>query len=125
MKSLKLKKNLLNALGHSLFWVLSSCTSLSSIDKNVCVEINMGKGYCTTIISGKGQIVDDENLLDGKTWFEQRPEMILVPIDTWAALKKYLVINCKRSQRCKKNIDSWTRSMLSIDEEILKKSSSP
>jgi hypothetical protein len=81
----------------------------------------MGKGYCTTIISGKGQTIDDTNKLDGKTWFEMRPEMILVPIETWAALKKYLIMNCRRYKQCNVNIDSWNRSMKTIDSKILEK----
>lgn len=104
---------------------LNACSNLSSIDKPVCVELNMSKGYCTTIISGKDMIIDDENKLDGKTWFEMRPEMVQVPVETWAALKKYLIKNCKRTQKCNENIDSWTRTMISIDEELGKKGVSP
>ena len=85
----------------------------------------MSKGYCTTIISGQDTVIDDVNLLDGKTWFEARVEMILVPVETWAAIKKYLIKNCKRSRRCDENIDSWTRSMKGIDDELLKKTSAP
>ena len=85
----------------------------------------MSKGYCTTIISGKGQIVDDENLLDGKSWFEARMEMVQVPVKTWASLKAYLIKNCRRSKRCEANIDSWTRSIDTIDSELLKKKQSP
>lgn len=83
----------------------------------------MAKGFCTTIISGKDQIVDDANLMDDKTWFEARHEMILVPVDTWASLKKYLIMNCKRSRNCNANIDSWNRSIETIDGELLKKQS--
>jgi hypothetical protein len=98
-----------------------ACSSLKEIDKPVCVEINLSKGYCTTIISGRGFPVDDTNLLEGKTWFDARIEMIQVPITTWTALKKYLIKNCRRSQKCEENIDSWTRSMLTIDQELSKK----
>lgn len=104
-----------------LLTFISSCTSLKAIDKPVCVELNATKGYCTTIISGQDIIVDEDNKLDGKTWFELRPTMIQVPVETWAALKKYLIINCKRSGKCNANIDSWNRSMKSIDDEITKK----
>jgi hypothetical protein len=98
-----------------------SCASLKSIDKPVCVEINIAKGYCTTIISGEGFIVDDENLLDGKTWFEARLEMVQVPVETWAALKKYLIKNCRRSKSCNANIDSWNRSIKTIDAKLIEK----
>lgn len=102
-----------------------ACSNLSSIDKPVCVEITIERGYCTTIISGKDIYVDEENKLDGKTWFELRPTMVQVPVETWAALKKYLIMNCKRSGSCNENIDSWNRSIQLIDSEIVKKTPLP
>lgn len=117
----KLKKSLLLALKISLIFALESCSSLSSIDKPVCVEISIDRGFCTTIISGKDQRVDETNKLNGKTWFQMRPEMVMVPIETWAALKTYLIMNCKRSKACNRNIDSWNRSIQTIDDELLKK----
>ena len=117
MKRKNLKKFSSLSLGLLLFYV-TSCSTLTSIDKPVCVELNVSKGYCTTIISGKGTFVDDKNLLDGKTWFDIRNEMILVPIETWKALKKYLIKNCRRYKKCNANIDSWNRSMETIDTTI-------
>lgn len=81
----------------------------------------MSKGYCTTIISGNGFYVDDTELLEGKTWFDMTPEMILVPVTTWAALKKYLIVNCKKYKTCNANIDSWTRSVETLDSHIGKR----
>jgi hypothetical protein len=111
-------------IASSLF-VLASCSTLKDIDKPVCVELNLSKGYCTTIISGKDFIIDDEHPYEGKTWFESRVEMVQVPIDTWAAMKKYLIMNCKRSKKCNENIDSWTRSMITIDEQLVRKVADP
>lgn len=101
-----------------LLGFLYSCSSIQKIDLPVCVGINMNKGFCTTIISGKDQIVDDSNLLDGKTWFETKHEMVLVPVKTWSALKTYLITECKRSNRCGRNIQTWESSIQNLDLKI-------
>lgn len=100
---------------------LVSCTSIKEIDKPVCVEISISRGYCTTIISGQGFYVDDTNLFEGETWFSLRPKNIQVPPTTWAAIKSYLIKNCKKSGSCSENIDSWNRSMTSIDSVMNEK----
>jgi hypothetical protein len=81
----------------------------------------MTKAYCTTIISGQGFYIDDESLFEDRTWFDQRHEMLQVPVSTWAEIKKYLINNCKKSRRCSSNISSWDRGMKNIDEQLLKK----
>lgn len=106
-----------------LLLFLVSCSTIQQIDKPVCVEVNMSKGYCTTIISGKDQIVDEVNLLYGKTWFEARVEMVLVPIETWAALKTYLITECKRTKRCGDKIQTWEKSLQNVELNFQKKSS--
>lgn len=85
------------------------------------MEISINRGYCTTIISGVPSQVDDNHTLDGDTWFDARIKMILVPPKTWAALKAYLIKNCKKTKACNENIDSWMRSMKVIDEQVEKK----
>lgn len=85
--------------------VTCSCTSLKQIDVPVCVELNPDRAYCTTIISNKGFYVDDENLLDGKTWWEYKVEMIQVPPTSYEEIKKYLLRQCERIKRCKGELD--------------------
>lgn len=102
-----------------LLTVSVSCSSLSAIDKPVCVELSMAKGYCTTMITGKDMIVDDDHLLYGKTWFEKRQEMILVPWETWESLKLYLITNCHKSRSCRNSIKTWDRTIQEIDKTIL------
>lgn len=93
---------------------------MKDLDKPVCVEISMERGYCTTIISGKGFYVSEEEPWNGQTWFMMRPTHIRVPKETWAALKKYFIDNCKRTQACNVNIDSWNRAIKNIDEQVEK-----
>jgi hypothetical protein len=60
-------------------------------------------------------------MFEGKTWFEQSYEMIRVPVSTWTELKKYLIMNCKRSKTCNRDIDTWSRSIEKIDNLSEKK----
>lgn len=83
----------------------------------------MNKGFCTTPISGKDQFVDDENLLEGKTWWEMRPIMILIPPSTYAAIKSFIIKQCKRNPNmCDKEIPAWDRATAVIDAQINSKS---
>jgi hypothetical protein len=119
MKNVSVKKILSRLLKTLLLSVaISSCStgSLKSIDKPICTEISLEKGYCVNIISGDGFFVDEEKLLDGKTWFESRIEMILVPVKTWAELKKYIIVNCKKNKQCQEKLDNWVKSMDNIDK---------
>lgn len=93
----------------------TSCSNLSSLDKPVCVEHSMTEGHCITIIGGKKTIVNEENLLDGKTWFEIRPYFILVPPNTWSVIKKYIINQCKKTNACDQEISSWDRTIETID----------
>jgi hypothetical protein len=85
------------------------------------VELNIAKAYCTTIISGKGFYISDQEKFEDKSWFEQRHEMLLVPVSTWVEIKKYLIMNCKKSRKCSNNISSWDRGIQNIDEQLVKK----
>jgi hypothetical protein len=84
----------------------------------MCVEINISKAFCTYTISNKDFFIDDENLYEGKTWFEMRPAMVLLPPTTWAAFKAYIIKNCKRTGKCKGMVEGWDRTMNVIDEQL-------
>lgn len=101
-----------------LLLLVSSCGSIKTLDVPVCVRVNMERGFCTNLLSPVDRKVDDENLLDGKTWFEMLPTMIYVPKDSWAAIKKYIVTECKRTNRCDGLVESWDRTINVIDAQI-------
>lgn len=101
------RKNLWMLLSLLLSSILfSSCTNIEQIDKPVCTKIAPGRGGCTYLLSDIDFFVDDDNLFEGKTWFELEMEMVLVPPSTWASIKKYLLRNCKfassKRMNCKK-----------------------
>lgn len=78
----------------------------------------MSKAFCTLAISNKDFFIDDENLYEGKTWFEMRPAMVLLPPETWSAFKSYIIKNCKRSGKCDGMVEGWDRTMGTIDGHL-------
>lgn len=105
-----LKQNLLRLL--TIWLVLKLSTSCSSVPEvPICAEVSMSKGVCTYTVSGKNIIVDDEHPLDGQTWFDMRSKVLAVPASSWAKLKSWMIKQCKRTNKCDVDIDSWDRSI--------------
>lgn len=101
-----------------ILFIISGCGSIKDLDKPVCTRVTMERGFCTNLLSAKDQFVDDEHLLNGKTWFELLPTMIYVPVETWAAIKKYIITECKRTNRCDGMVESWDRTINVLDAQI-------
>ena len=91
-----------------LLVLLCSCAGVPN--SPVCFELEPWRGYCVKIVDQEGVYVDDENLLDGKTWFDIRPSMILIPANSWADIKSYILKNCKRTGKCSE-IDKFTKRL--------------
>jgi hypothetical protein len=85
-------------------WVLLFCSLLVSCanvpNVPVCFELDITRGYCINTLSQEGFYVDETNLLDGKTWFENRISMVMMPAKSWGELKSYILKNCKRTGKC-------------------------
>lgn len=116
------KKILLILLGLSLS-LLTSCAHVPDVP--VCVEITLDKGWCTNTISDKEYFVDEDNKYtdpDTKvsyTWWELRPQTVHLPASSWAAIKKYIIQNCKQNKsQCDEAITSWDRKVNSIDQRL-------
>lgn len=93
MTKLKQKKTLKrHLLILSLFLV--SCAGIK--DKPVCADVTIERGKCVFIVSGKVQNIDDENLLDGKTWFEIKGSSLVLPLETWAEIKAFIKKACRK-----------------------------
>jgi hypothetical protein len=118
MKRKNQSKSLLLLSSLSLSLVIS-CTSIREIDKPVCVELNLSKAFCTYTISNKDFFIDDENLYEGKTWFEMRPAMVLVPPETWASFKSYIIKTCKKHpKQCRGLVEGWDRTINVLDQQL-------
>lgn len=70
-------------------------------------------------ISDKDQIVDDEHPLSlkagPKTWTDLKIESVYLPAESWSAIKKYLIEQCKANNKCNPNVDSWDRKLNSLN----------
>jgi hypothetical protein len=100
-----------------LFLVVS-CSSIP--DKPFFVDLRPGAGFGVYLISGKKFEVDDAHPFkneDGKmqTWYDMQLGMIKIPLETFKALKKYFITECKRSSKCSDNIDSWDRNLSALE----------
>jgi len=104
---------MLRMLFVSSFVLLTSCGSVP--DKPFCTDIRPGAGFCVWSISNKEMEVDDTHLLDGKTWYDMQIGIIKMPLDTFKAIKKYIINQCKRNQNCSEEIDSWDRAMTTLE----------
>lgn len=103
----------------SLFaFLISSCGTVP--DKPFCTDVRPGAGFCVWSISNKEMEVDDVNLLNGKTWYDMQIGIIKIPLETFTALKKYIITQCKRNNNCSENIDSWDRAMTILENKALK-----
>lgn len=91
---MKLTKKLLLILSVSLL----GCADVPNIP--VCVELDVDRGYCVWITDDREQEVNNTNKLDGKTWWEMRPTMVLLPPDSWAKIKSFVIKKCEQTKKC-------------------------
>lgn len=95
--------------------MLSGCASVP--DKPLCTDLRPGAGFCVWTISNKEMEVDDTHLLNGKTWYDMQIGIIKMPIETFVALKAYLITSCKRNKNCSDKIDSWDRALTTLENK--------
>jgi hypothetical protein len=88
-----------------------SCTTTPDVP--FCAQINPGRAVCTYTISGdeKDFVWDDTNLHNGKTWYDAKTSMVMVPVkESWIPIRNYIIKQCKQSGQCTdKQISSWDR----------------
>lgn len=111
-------KNVKSFMAIIIVLIFSSCTSVPDVP--VCVSLNMSSGFCVTTITNKKMEINDKSLFtdeDGNkyTWFDLYPQMIMLPIQSWKSIKKYIIKQCKKSNQCSSNIDSWDRNMTALE----------
>ena len=94
---------------------LNSCAVGQIPDKPVCLEFSPTRGKCVHIISGKEFMWDETHLYEGRTWWENRPAMVLVPASSWEGIKSYTIKACKKYKNCQDEVTSWDRTVERID----------
>lgn len=92
--------------------IFISCAQVPDIA--VCRSRSAVQGFCTYTISNKDIIVDDTHLLDGKTWIDIKVESVMLPADSWAEIKKYIIKQCKKHNDCSHDIGKWSNKMDSV-----------
>lgn len=107
------KKSLLMLSALSLSLI---CSCASAPDVPICVPLSYDKGYCVNTVSDKEQIVDDTNKINGKTWWEMKPEMVWVPADSWKEIKTAFIKICKKYGNCSKDITKYEKKMDKLKE---------
>jgi len=88
--------------------ILSSCATIP--DTPICAEINPSKGYCVYTLSDKEFVIDDDHLYEGKTFWEMRPLMVMLPPSSWAKIKAFILKICKQTQQCNqqyRDVEMW------------------
>lgn len=83
----------------TLLFLLSSCASIPDIPILTRIDVNRC-AYAYTISDKKG-IIDDVNLLNGKTCLDYVNDGLIVPVESWVELKKFIIKKCRESKnRC-------------------------
>ncbi len=108
MKNLKL----------SLSFLLSLAVGCASVpDTPICRQRTVNSGFCTYTVSDKDFIIDDTHPYLGKTWIDMKIEAIYVPVESWGEIKKFIIKQCKKSNKCSKDISSWDRKINSLSNK--------
>lgn len=104
-----------------IFLTLTACATKPP-DITACVEMSISRGECVRVVSGQRIRVDEDHKLNGKTWWEMRPTNIILPLESWIDLKKFIIKTCKNNKNmCDKEISSWDRSIQHIDDSLTEK----
>lgn len=101
---------------------LSFSCAVRPPNEPVCFEINLDRGGCIKPITGETLEINEASPYQGKTWWEMRPSMIMLPPTTWKAIRSFIIKTCKKTGQCEKEISSWDRVVEDIDSEVNRRS---
>ena len=74
------------------------------------------EGYYVETMSGKRGPLDDTNLLNGKTFLDYSIEGIIVPVESYEKIKKFIIDVCYKYQ-CSEEI-KWKSALDNIDQSL-------
>jgi hypothetical protein len=95
--------------------LLSGCAS-SPPAIPVCTELTLKRAYCVNTVTSDEFYVDDEHTLNGSTYWEMRPTMVLLPYSSWVQLKRWIITECALTKACDERISSWNRTLDAVDK---------
>lgn len=93
---------------------LSAC-ALNPPNVPVIMRSGPTTGKYVKIMSGESGEVDDNHLLDGKTFLDYSIEAIYVPIDSYVKIKEFIIKVCKQ-YKC--TGIGWDTSLQNIDQNL-------
>ncbi len=95
---------------------IASCTTIPDID--ICVELEKDKrGHCIHAVSEKQFPVDNVSKFRKKqTWLQTKQNSLIIPSDSWAELKAYIISMCKKTNACDKHTTRWRETINTIDQ---------
>lgn len=59
-------------------------------------------GYCVSTVSGETFVVDNG-------WNDMAAGAVVVPTESWAAIKTFIQMYCRNSKNCNNAIGAWER----------------
>lgn len=106
-----------------IFYSMMGCAAKPK-DFKVCVEMSMERGECMKVMSGQKIRIDQEhkNPETGQSWWDMRPTNLILPLESWIDIKKFIIKLCKQNQgMCDKEVSTWERSIQKVDENLMEK----
>lgn len=97
-----------------LILIFNSCASVPDVP--VITRLSPNSGFYVYTISEKEGIVDDEHLLEGKTFLDYVIEGVIVPAESYAKIKAYILKNCMKSNDCANDVGKWTSKLDKIQK---------
>lgn len=70
-------------------------------------------------MTGQEYIVDDDHTINGQTYWEMRPAMLLMPAASWAAIKAWIIKVCHKNKKmCDDAVGNWERQVHTVDDNV-------
>lgn len=107
-------RTLRNILVSLLLLTFSGCAGAPP-NIPVCVELSPERGFCVRVMSGETFEVNESAKLEGKTWWDGKPSMVIVPATSWRDLKIWINKICKNNSQCDSAVANWQRTVNTID----------
>ena len=98
----------------AIFVLLQSCASVP--DVYVCTQLDINRGWCTKTISDEEFIVEKagESPLK-KSWWEMKNHMIMLPPESWAQIKSFIIKKCRKNKECG---ETWEKRIEKVDKKL-------
>lgn len=84
----------------------------------ICTELGPTRAYCVNTITSEEFEWNGTRLLNGKSYWESRPSLLLLPASSWAEIKIFIIEICKKTQDCDSQIGNWQRTLNTIDSQV-------